>query len=179
LDTRAYIQSHVRTVPNWPQAGVMFRDITPLLSNKKVLRILIDEFVHRYYDTPLDKIAGVDARGFILGSVIAYELNLGFIPVRKKGKLPFKTLSEKYQLEYGEASIEIHADACEPGERVLLVDDLLATGGTLAAATTLLRRLDAHIVEAAVIIDLPELGGTKKLAALDVPVFSICDFSGH
>jgi adenine phosphoribosyltransferase len=170
MDTRAYIQSHVRTVPNWPQAGVMFRDITPLLSNKKVLRILIDEFVHRYYDTPLDKIAGVDARGFILGSVIAYELNLGFIPVRKKGKLPFKTLSEKYQLEYGEASIEIHADACEPGERVLLVDDLLAT---------LLRRLDAHIVEAAVIIDLPELGGTKKLASLDVPVFSICDFSGH
>jgi adenine phosphoribosyltransferase len=134
-------------VPDWPQPGVMFRDITPLLQNPKTLRVLIDVFVHRYMDQNLDLVAGIDARGFILGSIIAYELNLGFVPIRKKGKLPFQTVAEEYELEYGSATVEIHADACKPGDRVLLIDDLIATGGTMMAGRKLLERLGATVVE--------------------------------
>lgn len=123
------IRSHIRTVPDWPSTGVQFRDITPLLSTPRVFRVLIDQFVHRYFDERPDVIAGMDARGFIIGSVLAYELNVGFVPIRKKGKLPFNTVEESYELEYGSASVELHTDAVRPGDRVVLIDDLIATGG--------------------------------------------------
>ncbi|GAB7128349.1 adenine phosphoribosyltransferase [Silvimonas sp. JCM 19000] len=174
-----YLQSQIRTVPDWPQAGVMFRDITPLLQNPKTFRLLVDTFVHRYMDEKLDMVAGVDARGFILGAVVAYELNLGFVPIRKKGKLPYLTVAEEYELEYGSATVEIHTDAVKPGDRVLLIDDLVATGGTMLAAAKLLTRLGATVVEAAAIVDLPELGGSKLIADNHLPLFTICDFAGH
>lgn len=174
-----YVKQHIRTVENWPQPGVMFRDITPLLQDPKVFRVLIDMFVHRYMDAKLDVVAGLDARGFIIGSVLAYELNLGFIPIRKKGKLPFHTVSEEYELEYGSATVELHADACKAGDRVVLIDDLIATGGTMMAGKKLLERLGATVVEGAVIVDLPELGGSKIIRDSGLPVFTICDFAGH
>ncbi|WP_293931712.1 adenine phosphoribosyltransferase [Iodobacter sp.] len=174
-----YIRDRIRTVPNWPQAGVQFRDITPLLQDKKTFRVLVDIFVHRYMDMGLDMVAGVDARGFILGAVVAYELNLGFVPVRKKGKLPFLTVAEEYELEYGSATVEIHTDACKKGDRVLLIDDLVATGGTMVAAAKLLDRLGATVVEAAAIVDLPELGGSKIVREQGIPLFTVCDFAGH
>jgi len=174
-----YIRDLIRTVPNWPQAGVQFRDITPLLQDKKTFRVLVDIFVHRYMDMDLDMVAGVDARGFILGAVVAYELNLGFVPVRKKGKLPFLTVAEEYELEYGSATVEMHTDACKKGDRVLLIDDLVATGGTMVAAAKLLDRLGATVVEAAAIVDLPELGGSKIVREQGIPLFTVCDFAGH
>ncbi|MET3116701.1 adenine phosphoribosyltransferase [Undibacterium sp. GrIS 1.8] len=174
-----YIKEHIRTVENWPQQGVMFRDITPLLQNPKVFRVLIDMFVHRYMDEKLDVVAGLDARGFIIGSVLAYELNLGFVPIRKKGKLPFHTVSEQYELEYGSATVELHSDACKPGDRVVLIDDLIATGGTMMAGKKLLERLGAEVIEGAVIVDLPELGGSKLIQASGMPLYTVCNFDGH
>ena len=153
LDAAAFVKSQIRTVTDWPQAGVQFRDITPLLQHPKTFRVLIDLFVQRYIDAKLDYIAGLDARGFIIGPVLAYELNVGFIPIRKAGKLPYKTESESYELEYGTATVEIHADACGPGDRVLLIDDLIATGGTMMAGKKLLERLGAVVVEGAAIIE--------------------------
>lgn len=179
LNASQYIKDHIRTVPNWPQAGIQFRDITPLLQDPAVFRTLIDVFLERYANAQLDSVAGLDARGFILGSVIAYELNVGFIPIRKKGKLPFTTVSEEYELEYGSATVELHTDACKAGDRVLLIDDLIATGGTMMAGKKLLERLGATIVEAAVIVDLPELGGSKLIEATGLPLFKVCDFAGH
>ena len=172
-DVTGYLRDRIRTVPDWPQPGVQFRDITPLLQNPKTLRVLIDVFVHRYMDQQLDLVAGIDARGFILGSIIAYELNLGFVPIRKKGKLPFQTVAEEYELEYGSATVEIHADACKPGDRVLLIDDLIATGGTMMAGRKLLERLGATVVEGAAIVDLPELGGSEKLRASGLALFTL------
>lgn len=174
-----FIRDRIRTVPDWPQPGVQFRDITPLLQDPKTFRVLVDCFVHRYMDQPIDVVAGVDARGFILGSVIAYELNRGFVPVRKKGKLPYHTVAEEYELEYGSATVELHADAVKHGQRVLLIDDLVATGGTMIAAARLIRRLGAEVYEAAAIVDLPELGGSKLVRAQDIPLFTVCDFAGH
>lgn len=174
-----YIKNHIRTVPDWPQPGVMFRDITPLLQNPKTFRVLIDLFVHRYMDANLDLIAGMDARGFIIGSVVAYELNLGFVPIRKKGKLPFTTMSEEYTLEYGSATVEMHTDACKKGDRVVLIDDLIATGGTMLAGKKLLERSGAVIVEGAAIVDLVELGGSTLLKASGLPLYTVCDFAGH
>jgi len=179
LNAADYIKQHIRTVPDWPQQGVMFRDITPLLQDPKTFRVLIDVFVHRYMEADLDLVAGIDARGFVLGSVVAYELNLGFIPIRKKGKLPFATVQEEYELEYGSATVELHADACGKGNRVLLIDDLIATGGTMLAGKKLLDRLGAEVVEGAAIIDLPDLGGSKLLRNDGLPVFTICEFGGH
>ncbi|WP_051304678.1 adenine phosphoribosyltransferase [Chitinilyticum litopenaei] len=174
-----YIRSRIRTVPDWPLPGVQFRDITPLLQDKKTFRVLVDIFVHRYMDQQLDLVAGVDARGFILGAVVAYELNLGFVPVRKKGKLPFSTVAEEYELEYGSATVELHSDACRPGQRVLLIDDLVATGGTMIAAAKLLQRIGAEVVEAAAIVDLPELGGSRLVREQGIELFTVCDFAGH
>ena len=173
-----YIKSHIRTVPDWPEPGVMFRDITPLLQSPKTLRVLIDLFVHRYRDQDLDLVAGIDARGFILGAIVAYELNLGFVPIRKKGKLPYTTVAEEYELEYGSATVEMHADACKPGDRVLLIDDLIATGGTMMAGKKLLERLGAVVVEGAAIVDLPELHGSEKLRAAGLALYTIVDFQG-
>ncbi len=174
-----YIRDRIRTVPDWPIQGVMFRDITPLLQDPKTFRMLIDLFVHRYMGQQLNVIAGVDARGFILGAVLAYELNLGFVPIRKKGKLPFQTITESYELEYGSATVELHQDACKPGDRVVLIDDLVATGGTMMAAAKLLKRLGANVVECAAIVDLPELGGSKLVRAAGYPLHTICAFDGH
>lgn len=171
-----YLKSRIRTIPDWPKPGVQFRDITPLIGNPRSLRVLIDLFVHRYMDKGLRHVAAIDARGFIFGSVLAYELNLGFIPIRKKGKLPFLTLEESYELEYGSASVEVHADACGAGDPVVLLDDLIATGGTMLAGAHLLKRLGARVVETAAIIELPELGGSQRLEKAGFPVFSICSF---
>lgn len=179
INVNTYIKEHIRTVPDWPQPGIQFRDITPLLQDPKVFRVLIDIFLARYADAKLDLIAGLDARGFILGSVVAYELNLGFVPIRKKGKLPFTTVSEQYELEYGSATVELHTDACKSGDRVLLIDDLIATGGTMMAGKKLLERLGATVVEGAVIVDLPELGGSRLIEESGLPVFKVCDFAGH
>ncbi|WP_018152099.1 adenine phosphoribosyltransferase [Leeia oryzae] len=179
MNAATYIRDNIRTVPDWPQPGVQFRDITPLLQNPKTFRVLVDMFVHRYMDANLSLVAGVDARGFILGAVVAYELNLGFVPIRKKGKLPFHTVSEEYELEYGSATVELHSDACKAGDRVLLIDDLVATGGTMLAAAKLLNRLGATVVEAAAIVDLPELGGSDLIKAQNIPLYTVCDFSGH
>lgn len=174
-----FLKSQIRTVPDWPAPGVQFRDITPLLQDAKTLRVLIDTFVHRYMEARIDRVAGLDARGFILGAIIAYELNVGFIPIRKKGKLPYKTVQEEFELEYGSATVEIHTDACKSGERVLLIDDLIATGGTMMAGMKLLQRLGAIVVEGAVIVDLPELGGSKLLREAGLPLFTVCEFGGH
>lgn len=176
-----YLRDHIRTVSNWPAPGVQFRDITPLLQNPKVFRVLTDAFVQRYMDPALrpDVVAGLDARGFILGAVIAHELNVGFIPIRKKGKLPFTTVEETYELEYGSATVELHTDAVKPGQRVLLIDDLIATGGTMMAGKKLLEKLGAIVVEGAAIVDLPELGGSKHLKDSGLPLFTLVDFAGH
>jgi len=174
-----YIRDHIRTVPDWPAPGVQFRDITPLLQNPKVFRVLIDEFVHRYFDAKPDAIAGLDARGFIIGAVVAYELNVGFVPIRKKGKLPFTTVAESYELEYGSATVELHTDAVKAGDRVVLIDDLIATGGTMMAGMRLLEKLGATVIEGAAIVDLPELGGSARLRDAGLPLFTLVDFAGH
>jgi adenine phosphoribosyltransferase len=178
-DPSAFIRERIRAVADWPAPGVMFRDITPLLADPKVFRVLIDQFVHRYFDTHPDAVAGLDARGFIIGAVLAHELNVGFIPIRKKGKLPFTTVQETYELEYGSATVEMHTDAVRPGERVLLLDDLIATGGTMMAGHRLLERLGATVIEGAAIVDLPELGGSQRLRAAGLQIFTLVDFAGH
>ncbi|TSE32851.1 adenine phosphoribosyltransferase [Tepidimonas taiwanensis] len=181
MDTAAYLRSHIRTVPDWPAPGVQFRDITPLLQDPKVFRVLIDTFVHRYMDRDKrpDVVAGLDARGFIIGSVVAYELGVGFVPIRKKGKLPFTTVAETYELEYGSATVELHTDAVKPGDRVLLIDDLIATGGTMMAGKKLLEKLGATVTEGAAIVALPELGGVQRLEAAGLPLFTLVSFEGH
>lgn len=181
LSVNQYLRDHIRTVPDWPTPGVQFRDITPLLQDAKVFRILIDAFVHRYMDPGMrpDVVAGLDARGFILGAVVAYELNVGFVPIRKKGKLPFTTVEETYELEYGSATVELHTDAVKIGSRVLLIDDLIATGGTMMAGKKLLERQGATVMEGAAIVDLPELGGSQKLKESGLDLFTLVDFSGH
>jgi len=179
LDAAEFVKSQIRTVSDWPQPGVQFRDITPLLREPKSLRVLIDLFVQRYIDAKLDYIAGLDARGFIIGPILAYELNLGFIPIRKAGKLPYKRVSQSYELEYGTATVEIHEDACKPGDRVVIIDDLIATGGTMMAGKILLERLGAVVVEGAAIIDLPELGGSKLLREGGLALYTVTGFDGH
>ena len=181
LTVSDYLRSHIRTVPDWPAPGVQFRDITPLLQNPRVFRVLIDAFVHRYMDPAVrpDVVAGLDARGFILGSVVAYELNVGFVPIRKKGKLPYTTVEETYELEYGSATVELHTDAVARGQRVLLIDDLIATGGTMMAGKRLLEKLGASVTEGAAIVDLPELGGSERLREAGLKLFTLVDFAGH
>ena len=181
LTVSDYLRSHIRTVPDWPAPGVQFRDITPLLQNPRVFRVLIDAFVHRYMVPALrpDVVAGLDARGFILGSVVAYELNVGFVPIRKKGKLPYTTVEETYELEYGSATVELHTDAVARGQRVLLIDDLIATGGTMMAGKRLLEKLGASVTEGAAIVDLPELGGSERLREAGLKLFTLVDFAGH
>ncbi len=179
LPLAEFIRRHIRTVPDWPEAGVQFRDITPLLQNPRVFRVLIDTFVHHYFDVRPDAIAGLDARGFIIGSVLAYELNVGFVPIRKKGKLPFTTVAESYELEYGSATVEMHTDAVQPGDRVVLIDDLIATGGTMMAGRRLLERLGATVIEGAAIVDLPELGGAQRLRDSGLPLFTLVAYDGH
>lgn len=172
MDT-GYFDRRIRIVPDWPEPGVMFRDITPLLRDGDAFRSLIDTFAERYADAHIDAVAGIDARGFIIGAALAYRLGCGFIPVRKAGKLPFETVCESYSLEYGESTVEVHTDAAEAGDHVLVVDDLVATGGTILAAVKLMQRLGAKIVDTAVIIDLPALGGSARLQEAGVSGFAL------
>ncbi|QRM56288.1 adenine phosphoribosyltransferase [Sinorhizobium sp. BG8] len=169
----------IRAIPDYPKPGVMFRDITTLLGNPRAFRRAVDELVHPYSGTGVAKVAGIEARGFILGGAMAHQLSTGFVPIRKKGKLPYETVRIAYSLEYGIDEMEMHRDAVEPGEKVILVDDLIATGGTAEAATKLLRQMGADIVAACFVIDLPELGGRAKLEALGVEVRTLVAFDGH
>lgn len=168
-----FFDRRIRIVPDWPEPGVLFRDITPLLRDGEAFRALIDAFAERYAQAQINAVAGIDARGFIIGAALAYRLGCGFIPVRKAGKLPFTTMCEAYSLEYGEATVEVHTDAAEAGEHLLLIDDLMATGGTVLAAARLMQRLGARIVEAAVVIDLPALGGSARLQEAGIPGFAL------
>ena len=172
------IKQAVRTVADWPEEGVMFRDIMPLLQNPKIFRIIIDSFVHRYQGMPIDAVAAIDARGFIICAPLAYELGIPLVPVRKKGKLPFQTVTQSYKLEYGEAEIELHTDAVRTGDKVLIMDDLIATGGTMLAACELVKKLGAEVLEVAAIIDLPDLKGADALKQAGCDVYAICEFEG-
>ena len=165
------LRAAVRDVPDFPKAGIVFKDITPILSHGKLFRASIDIFLDRCRSQEIDKIVGIDARGFLFGSAVAYELGIGFVPLRKKGRLPYKTESAKYTLEYGEAEMELHIDAIEPGERIVLIDDLLATGGTSASAATLIKKVGGVLVEAQFLIELEFLHGREKLAPTPVVSF--------
>jgi adenine phosphoribosyltransferase len=172
------VQDYIRTIVDFPQEGILFRDVTTLFADPRGFRMAIDQMLHPYAGQPIDKVAGLEARGFILGGAIAHQLSVGFVPIRKKGKLPGAVISEEYQLEYGEAVVEIHDDAIQPGERVLLVDDLLATGGTAAAGIRLLERLGGNITGCAFVVDLPDLGGHKRLTDMGMDVHTLCAFDG-
>ncbi len=172
------IKSLIRTVPHYPHQGIMFRDITTLLKDPVGLRSTIAQIAARYKDVQIDKVAGIESRGFIVGTPVAYELNLGFVPIRKRGKLPAKTIGRDYQLEYGSDRIEIHVDAIKPGDRVLLVDDLIATGGTAQAAVELIEDMGGIVVECCFVIDLPDVGGRARLEAMGQKVFALCEFEG-
>jgi adenine phosphoribosyltransferase len=169
----------IRTIADYPKPGILFRDITTLLIDARAFRRAVDELVQPFAGRKIDTVAGIEARGFILGGAVAHQLSAGFLPVRKKGKLPAETLRQTYALEYGTDEVEIHVDAVKPGQSVLIVDDLIATGGTCEAAIQLLRRAGADIVGAAFVIDLPDLGGAARIAALGVPVQSLVAFPGH
>src|SRR5215211_782580 len=173
------LRSSIRTIPDYPKAGIVFRDITTLLGDARAFRRAVDELVQPWAGSKIDKVAGIEARGFILGGAVAHQVSAGFIPIRKKGKLPHKRVSVAYSLEYGIDEMEMHEDALEKGERVILVDDLIATGGTAEGAVKLLRQLGAQVLAACFVIDLPELGGADKLRKLDVPVRTLISFEGH
>ena len=177
LDTD--LREAIRTIPDYPKPGIMFRDITTLLGNARAFRRAVDELVQPWAGMKIDKVAGIEARGFILGGAVAHQVSAGFVPIRKKGKLPPKRVSIAYALEYGVDEIEMHADALVAGERVVLVDDLIATGGTAEAAVKLLRQLGAEVLAACFVIDLPELGGAERLRKLGVPVRTLISFEGH
>jgi len=173
------IKSKIRTIPHWPKQGVMFRDITTLMKDKEGFSHLIQLLVDRYKDKEIDVVAGIEARGFITGSVLAHKLGIGFVPIRKPGKLPAETEFEEYDTEYSKDKIEIHKDAISPGNKVLLVDDLVATGGTALAACNLIKKLGGEVVEFSYIIDLPDLGGKKKLQDAGYNVFNLIEFEGE
>lgn len=169
----------IRTIPDYPKPGILFRDITTLLGDARAFRRSVDELVQPYAGAGIHQVAGIEARGFILGGAVAHQLSAGFVPIRKKGKLPHETVSIAYSLEYGVDEMEVHADAVKPGDKVILIDDLIATGGTATAAVTLLKRLGAEVVAACFVIDLPDLGGADKIRALGVPVRTLIAFDGH
>jgi adenine phosphoribosyltransferase len=181
MESRRHIalKDSIRSIPDYPKPGIVFRDITTLLSDPRAFRRAVDALVHPFAGGRIDQVAGIEARGFILGGAVAHQLSSGFVPIRKKGKLPHKTVSIAYALEYGTDEMEIHVDAIKPGDRVLLVDDLIATGGTACAAVNLLRQIGAEVVAACFVIDLPEIGGAQKLRDLDVPVRTLMEFDGH
>lgn len=171
------IKSKIRTVPHWPIKGVMFRDITTLLQDQEAFRYAVDELYNRYKDKKIDVVVGIESRGFIFGAVLAYKLTAGFVPVRKKGRLPYKTLTEEFEKEYGKDKVEIHLDSIKKGDKVLVVDDLIATGGTVSAAIRLVEKLGGEIVECAFLIGLPDLKGQEKLQGYKI--FTMIDFEGE
>ena len=173
------LRDAIRTIPDYPKPGIQFRDITTLLGDARAFRDAVDALVQPWAGVRVDKVAGIEARGFILGGAVAHQLAAGFVPVRKRGKLPHETVRIAYSLEYGIDEMEIHKDSVAPGERVILVDDLIATGGTAAAAVSLLRSIGAEVIAACFVIDLPDLGGARKIEALGVPVRSLVQFEGH
>jgi adenine phosphoribosyltransferase len=179
LDLSRELEAAIRTIPDYPKPGILFRDITTLLNRPRAFRRAVDELVHPYAGTGIEEVAGIEARGFILGGAVAHQLSAGFVPIRKKGKLPAKIVSMDYSLEYGTDTIEMHADAIQPGQKTILVDDLIATGGTAEGAVKLLRELGADIVAACFVIDLPDLGGAKRIEAMGVPVRTLVAFAGH
>jgi len=170
------LKATIRSIPDWPIKGVIFRDLTTLMQNPDAFRESCDVLYERYKDQNIDKIVGIDARGFVFGAVLAYKLGIGFVPVRKKGKLPYKTIEETYSLEYGEDTLEIHEDALDKGDKVIVVDDLIATGGTVGATVSLVEKLGAQILECAFIVELPDLKGRDKIK--NCKVFSITEFEG-
>lgn len=172
------VKDYVRTIVDFPHEGIMFRDVTTLFADARGFRMCVDQLLHPYAGEEIDKVVGLEARGFIIGGAIAHQLSVGFVPIRKKGKLPGATLSQEYHLEYGEAVMEIHDDAIEAGEKVLVVDDLLATGGTAEAGIKLIEKIGGSIVGCAFIIDLPDLGGRRRLEALGMDVHALCAFDG-
>lgn len=178
MPTQKSIQDYIRTIPDFPKPGIQFRDVTTLFADPRGFRIAIDQLLHPYAGLEIDKVAGLEARGFILGGAVAHQLSVGFVPIRKQGKLPGTTVSQSYQLEYGEAVMEVHDDAISAGERILIVDDLLATGGTAEAGIKLIERLGGDVVSTAFIIDLPDLGGRARIEALGFDVHTLCAFEG-
>jgi adenine phosphoribosyltransferase len=176
--SKEIIKQKIRTIPNFPKKGIMFRDITTLLKDPVGLKLCIDDFYKRYKNKKIDVVVGIDSRGFILGGALAYLLGKGFVPVRKKGKLPYKTISESYDLEYGSATLEIHTDAIKKGEKVIIIDDLIATGGTCIAACNLVKKIGGDIVECAFIVDLPELKGSEKLEKAGYKYYAQTEFEG-
>ncbi|EKE73543.1 adenine phosphoribosyltransferase [Celeribacter baekdonensis] len=172
------VKDYIRTIVDFPHEGIMFRDVTTLFADPRGMRLAIDQMLAPYVGMQIDKVVGLEARGFILGGAIAHQLSIGFVPIRKKGKLPGTVISEEYKLEYGEAIVEIHDDAIQPGEKILVVDDLLATGGTAAAGIKLIERLGGEIVGCAFIVDLPELGGRAVLENLSYDIHALCQFEG-
>ena len=173
------IKSKIRSIPDYPKKGIIFRDITTLLNDPEGFRMTIDAFIRRYSEMNIDYIAGIEARGFLIGGAIAYELRKGLVPVRKKGKLPYETVSHEYELEYGTDTIEVHIDAIKKGDRVLIIDDLLATGGTSLAAAALMEKLGGEVVELAFIVDLPDVGGRKKIEKKGYNLFTLVQFEGE
>lgn len=174
------VKSKIRTIPNWPKPGILFRDITSLLIDPEGLALTVGSFVARYQNAGITKVAGIEARGFITGAAVAFQLGVGFIPIRKKGKLPSETIRQEYDLEYGTDQVEIHTDAVTKEDRVLIMDDLIATGGTMGAAIKLIQRLGGTVHEGGVIVDLPDLGGSKSIRdTFKIEVYSICEFEGH
>ena len=172
------VKDYIRTIVDFPHEGILFRDVTTLFADPRGFRMCVDQLLQPYAGLRIDKVAGLEARGFILGGAVAHQLSTGFVPIRKKGKLPGQTISQAYKLEYGEAVVEVHDDAMLPGEKILLVDDLLATGGTAEAGIKLIERLGAQVVGCAFVVDLPELGGRKRLEAMGMEVYALCEFAG-
>lgn len=173
------LEQSIRAIPDYPKPGIVFRDITTMLGNAQAFRRAIDELVHPFSGTKVDQVAGVEARGFILGGAMSHQLSAGFVPIRKKGKLPHDTVRIAYSLEYGVDEMEMHRDAIKPGQKIVLVDDLIATGGTAEAATKLLQQMGADVVAACFVVDLPALGGRAKIEALGVPVLTLIEFDGE
>ncbi|MGH1452148.1 MAG: adenine phosphoribosyltransferase [Paracoccaceae bacterium] len=172
------VRDYIRTIPDFPHAGIMFRDVTTLFADPHGFRICIDQLLAPFAGQSIDKVVGLEARGFILGGAVAHQLGCGFVPVRKQGKLPGQVISQDYTLEYGTATVELHSDAIQPGETVLLVDDLLATGGTAQAGITLIEKLGGQIIGCAFVVDLPDLGGRKRLTDMGMNLHMLCEFDG-